>query len=258
MVLPGTGRSYPDWIGGRVTMTEAEWLNSGAPNTMFLYIGGEVLDRKRRLLACGLGRHLWPALKDARSRDAIAVAERFADGAAEVDELAAAEVGSRKAMDAVRKYERAKERYDCRGTATSVWATGHDVQEWYVGNSAPDPAAPAYSSSPRDTAIWEDAVEAMHKQGGDWHGELRWLCGAIRCVFGNPFRPVAVPARWRRSAVVKLARGIYGDRAFDRLPILADALQDAGCEDAEVLAHFRGDGPHVRGCWVVDGVLGKG
>jgi hypothetical protein len=236
-------------------MTEAEWLNSGAPNTMFLQIGGEVLDRKRRLLACGLGRRLWPALEDARSRDAILVAERFADGEAGIEELAAAEVGARAAMDAVRRYDRAKNRYDCRGTATSVWATGHDVREWRVGNSAPDPTQ---ATSPRDTLLWEDAVEAMNKKGGDWHGELRWLCGAIRCVFGNQFRKVTFQTRWRPSAVVKLARSIYGDRAFDRLPLLADALQEAGCEDAEVLAHCRGNGPHVRGCWVVDAVLGKG
>jgi hypothetical protein len=54
-----------------------------------------------------------------------------------------------------------------------------------------------------------------------------------------------------------LAEGIYADRAFDRLPILADALEEAGCTDAEVLAHCRGPGPHVRGCWVVDLILGK-
>jgi hypothetical protein len=238
-------------------MTEAEWLVSGAPNTMLLQVGGDVIDRKRRLLGCGLGRHLWPSLADVRSRDAIAVAERFADGAATNAELAAAEAGARAAMDAVRKYERAKNRYDCRGTAVSVWATGRDVNAWSVGGSAPDPAAPPQSTATRDTILWEDMVEAMHKAGGDWHGELRWLCGAIRCVFGNPFRPVAFPARWRRSAVVKLADAIYVERAFQRLPELANALHDAGCEDADVLAHCRGEGPHVRGCWVLDGVLGK-
>ena len=76
-------------------------------------------------------------------------------------------------------------------------------------------------------------------------------------IFGNPFRPVAIDPDWLTSTVVALARGIYDDRAFDRLPILADALQDAGCENADVLTHCRGDGPHVRGCWVVDLLLGK-
>jgi hypothetical protein len=79
----------------------------------------------------------------------------------------------------------------------------------------------------------------------------------IRCVFGNPFRPVTLDPQWRTSTVVDLARGIYDDRAFDRMPILADALQDAGCDSADALDHCRGPGPHVRGCWVVDLVLGK-
>ncbi|QEL16013.1 hypothetical protein [Limnoglobus roseus] len=79
----------------------------------------------------------------------------------------------------------------------------------------------------------------------------------MRCVFGNPFRPVAFSPAWRTSTAVGLAEGIYADRAFDRLLILADALQDAGCGDADILGHCRGTGPHVRGCWVVDLVLGK-
>ncbi|WP_246173516.1 hypothetical protein [Limnoglobus roseus] len=79
-----------------------------------------------------------------------------------------------------------------------------------------------------------------------------------RDIFGNPFRPVTFFPSWLTPTSVAIATGIYDDRAFDRLPILADALQDAGCEDADILGHCRGDGPHVRGCWVIDGVLGKG
>jgi hypothetical protein len=75
---------------------------------------------------------------------------------------------------------------------------------------------------------------------------------------GNRLPPApAAVSEWATSTVVSLAEGIYTDRAFDRMPILADALQDAGCDRAEVLGHCRGPGPHVRGCWVVDLVLGK-
>jgi hypothetical protein len=81
--------------------------------------------------------------------------------------------------------------------------------------------------------------------------------GIFRDIFGNPFRPVTVDPEWGTSTVVGIADGIYADRAFDRLPILADALQDAGCENSDLLDHCRGPGPHVRGCWVVDLVLGK-
>jgi hypothetical protein len=81
--------------------------------------------------------------------------------------------------------------------------------------------------------------------------------GLVRCIFGNPFDPATADPVWFTSTAVALAQGIYGDRAFDRMPILADALQDAGCEDEAVLDHCRGPGPHVRGCWVVDLLLRK-
>ena len=68
---------------------------------------------------------------------------------------------------------------------------------------------------------------------------------------------LAADPAWLTSDVVALARGIYDERTFDRMPILADALQDAGCDSADILNHCRGAGPHVRGCWVVDLVLGK-
>ena len=98
------------------------------------------------------------------------------------------------------------------------------------------------------------AVQSAIKVMGVDAGNLPHL---VRCVAGNPFRPVALDPSWLTSTVVALARGIYDDRSFDRLPILADALQDAGCDSDSVLSHCRGDGPHVRGCWVVDAILGK-
>jgi hypothetical protein len=79
----------------------------------------------------------------------------------------------------------------------------------------------------------------------------------LRDIFGNPFRRVSFAPAWRTAPARKLAQAIYDERAFDRLPILADALEEAGCTDAEVLAHCRGGGEHVRGCWPVDLVLGK-
>jgi hypothetical protein len=79
----------------------------------------------------------------------------------------------------------------------------------------------------------------------------------LRCLFGNPFRPVALKPTWRTSNVTALAKAIYADRAFDRLPILADALEDAGCDKADILNHCRQPGEHLRGCWVVDLVLMK-
>ena len=87
--------------------------------------------------------------------------------------------------------------------------------------------------------------------------EKRWQAAVARCLLGNPFRPVALDPDWRTSAVLALAEGIYADRTFDRLPVLADALDDADCDQPDLIGHLRGPGPHARGCWVVDLVLGK-
>jgi hypothetical protein len=79
----------------------------------------------------------------------------------------------------------------------------------------------------------------------------------MREIFGNPFRPVALDPAWLTANVTGLARGIYDDRRFEDMAILADALEDAGCTNRDILNHCRESGPHVRGCWAVDLVLGK-
>jgi hypothetical protein len=101
-------------------------------------------------------------------------------------------------------------------------------------------------------AVWDEPAFRDAKRAHE-----RALCGLIRDIFGNPYRPVAVDPGWLSPTAVSLARGIYAEKAFDRLPVLADALLEAGCSDEQLLGHCHGPGPHVRGCWVVDLVLGK-
>ncbi|MCI0456355.1 MAG: hypothetical protein L0Z62_05185 [Gemmataceae bacterium] len=89
----------------------------------------------------------------------------------------------------------------------------------------------------------------------------------LRDLFGNPFRPVAVDPSWLTwygGTVLRLAQATYHERHLPegtldspRLAVLADALEEAGCTDADILGHLRGPGPHVRGCWVIDLLLGK-
>jgi hypothetical protein len=79
----------------------------------------------------------------------------------------------------------------------------------------------------------------------------------IRDVFGNPFRVVMVEPAWLTSNVVSLAQTIYDDRAFDRMPLLGDAIEETGCDSSDILDHCRSQVEHVRGCWVVDALLGK-
>ncbi len=89
----------------------------------------------------------------------------------------------------------------------------------------------------------------------------RILHAVFRCVFGDPRRPLphlaAACLQWNDGTIPRIVHGIYEERAFERLPILHDALLDAGCDDQDILAHCRGAGPHVRGCWVIDLILGK-
>jgi hypothetical protein len=105
------------------------------------------------------------------------------------------------------------------------------------------------------TKDWWTAVEAA-RAAGEWEKEAV-QCDLVRDVFGNPFRPVAFSPSWRTDTAVALARQMYESRDFGATPILADALQDAGCDSEDVLNHCRGEGPHVRECWVVDLVLDR-
>ncbi|MCE9561748.1 MAG: hypothetical protein K8U57_06795 [Planctomycetes bacterium] len=84
------------------------------------------------------------------------------------------------------------------------------------------------------------------------------ICNLVRDVVGNPYHPIARGPSWLTSTVVALAEGIYQERAFDQMPILADALQDADCDNTVILNHCRDEKlTHVRGCWALDLVLGK-
>jgi hypothetical protein len=195
-------------------MTEAEWLTCTDATAMLGFLArnvkprklrGEVNARKLRLFACAYCRCVWDQL-DARSRVAVQVAERFADGRATNSDLSSARIEARNAI-------------------------------WVV------------QAATRD-------VPSTSTLGGNGATE----CALLRDLFPCFVRPVTIapPLRtWNGGTVVKLAQGIYDERAFDRLPVLADALEDAGCENADILHHCRQPEPHVRGCWVVDLLLGK-
>ena len=109
------------------------------------------------------------------------------------------------------------------------------------------------------------ACAAAEKVSGDdyggvfrpmWDQESREQCDLLRCIF-NPFHPIPLNPTWQTSTVLALAQGIYQDRAFDRLPILADALEDASCDNPVLLNHLRAEGPHTRGCWALDLCLNR-
>jgi hypothetical protein len=106
------------------------------------------------------------------------------------------------------------------------------------------------------TIVWQRG-RAWRRGNPAWQSERAVHAQFVRDIFGNPFQNVKFSKKWRTTDVVQLATGIYEERTFDGMPILADALQDAGCASADILDHCRGPGPHARGCWVVDLVLEK-
>jgi hypothetical protein len=213
-------------------MTEDDWL--GADSALEL-LDSVLLDnasgRKLRLFACACCRRIWRLLHDDRVRRAVEFAEKHADGEASEEQLehaldAALEVHSGTENDAVDK------------AATAAV---------FCANRSPNCASEAA----------ECALDATTYDSDELEKENEVQAQLLRDIFGNPFRPATLNPAWRTSNVAALAQAIYADRAFDRLPILADALEDSGCDNADILNHCRQRGEHVRGCWVVDLVLAK-
>jgi hypothetical protein len=124
--------------------------------------------------------------------------------------------------------------------ADVAWLLG-DKMAWETLN---DMAEAAYST----LGVNDEALEATRMSS---------VCDVLRDIFGNPFRPIAIDTQLLTPKVVVFAQSIYKERTFDRMPELAEVLEEAGCHDADILNHCRSEWPHVRGCWVVDLVLGK-
>jgi hypothetical protein len=231
-------------------MTEAEWVVYNDPEAMLKLLEANSTDRKLRLFACACCYRVWELVSDERGREAITTAERFADGLVDAVKLRLAETGAESVLqepaDTHSGYSAAL------AGATATAKRMKDVRPWRACASAR-----GFFEVEHQGMTIDDHPEFFPRAREAEAKEYVQQAILLREIFGNPFRPVAVDPAWLTSTVVALARGIYEERAFDRMPILADALQEAGCDSEDVLDHCRGPGPHVRGCWVVDLVLGK-
>ena len=225
-------------------MKEQEWLSGTNPKRMLDFVRDLVTDRKLRLFAVACCRHIWHVLVDRRSRIAMETSERYADDRATEAEL----------LSSLNKAIEAERAALPRSKGAEAACFERKVSEFGIAvgvNVAADLAAFAV------TAVdVRDGIGPVHDMVGV--ETERVVQGQyVRDIFGNPHRRVIFNPRWRTIDVLGVAHAIYEERAFERMPILADALMDAGCGDELVIEHCRGNGPHVRGCWVVDLVLGK-
>lgn len=203
-------------------MTEAEWLACADPRLMHDFLAERLSERKLRLIGCACLRRIWYFLSE-KARRLVEKAEHYADG-------------------------------DC-----SLQTLQRAAQRLCVIPNTPGDIVAALLDSFADASLTLSLIDEY--VSSIRHAQMKIaLVDLTREMFGNPFQPVALDSSWlawNDGAIRKMAQAIYDGRRFADLPILADALEDAGCADAAILAHCRTPGEHVRGCWVIDLLLGK-
>jgi hypothetical protein len=250
-------------------LTEEDWRTSADPWRMLRYLqqhqrisrtpGGA---RRLRLLAVAFCRRV-EHLMDEPCRAAVAVAERYADGKVRKAELEAAGVEAeeveRAANEQIRTLNSPRDATDwvpfhrvrmLAGMARGATRT-YGLLRWVQ----------LVASSVAHVLTYDPAL-GPEKRAEAGQTEAAAQAELIRDVFGNPFRPTPAVENawlaWNHGIIDKMARVLDDERAFDRMPVLADALEEAGCTNAEILDHCRRTGPHTRGCWLIDLLTGKG
>lgn len=242
--LPAEPVVQPQPVRPRYVPTEAKWL-SGEPGTMlrcFVHLATDrgtsfrlshrAIRRKFRLFYCACCRIRW-SLLPALAQQAVETVERYADGLGNAKQLRAA----RRTAETV-----------ARATQPVPYADAYNPAEWEVTNTV-------------RLVIAAAAVNARLRLGSvssAWPVSGVEQVTLLRELFGNPFHPISVEPSWLTPTVLTLAHIVRTERAFELMPVLGDALQDAGCDNAEVIDHCYGPGPHVTGCWLVDRLSGWG
>ena len=218
-------------------MDEQQWLSCPDPHLMLEFLKGrpDATSRKFRLFAVACCRRIWDRLPDERSRSAVEASERFADRLITHQELRAIRLPARELGAALWKRPAPDE-----PGQPNVLAAGSVAQV---------PAYHAALATAFDAGI-DPTTYCLSRS------ERHAQAALLREIFGNPFQLVDLEPGWLTTNVVDLARTIYEHRSFERMQILGDALLDSGCDDQRLLDHCRQDG-HIRGCWLIDLILGK-
>lgn len=243
-------------------MTEEEWLRCLDPDRLWCWHpdsgkNPERIARKVRLFAVACCRRMWNLLHDVRLTLGIEIAERFAEGVATQEELQAScdNLFTEEGIGFTMLLSVPQGAYEAVG-----WTVLADRELWF-------PEAVSAASWVRAALVGDEPlpVEEQERQRlSRWVAEERTQGQLLHCIFGNPFRPVTIEFAWQTPTVHALATAAYENRILPggtlepaRLAVLADALEEAGCVNADMMNHCRQPGMHVWGCWVLDLLLGR-
>jgi hypothetical protein len=220
-------------------MNEEQWLTCSDPAKMLMFLRGKINERKLRLFACACCRQGWRWLNAHPLRLAVEAAEQYADNHITEEDLAEARAAAWAVRDTRAPHAAAAARATVR---ESAWPAAREAQQEIIHQ------------------VWKKVERAWGTASDEKKACQRRQCDLLRDLVGNPFRRVTVdPAwrGWRGGLLMSMADRIYQARDFSDLPVLADALEEAGCTEPEMPRHCREPRPHVRGCWVIDLVLGR-
>lgn len=273
-------------------MTEAEWNTCTDPIEMIEFLRGNPTsadivtwgnsgwrfdgaaqgnDRRFRLFACACCRRIWDRIPEQCNRDAVVAVENFLEGCLSASAL-------EEALSASSRVEYTEDGW--KRSEPGYWTVKYLGRGFYKMTAAASALVVASNVMfMADKEYGREARREFHScyYAGDGYflRPFRWplpvpssvsvegsaQAAILRCIFGSlRFRPVALDPNWiiwNDGTVPKIAQVIYDERRFDDMPILADALIDTGCHDADILAHCRQAGEHVRGCWALDLILGR-
>jgi hypothetical protein len=227
-------------------VTETEWLEAIDSWPMLRFLENQNPSRRKiHLFVCACCRRFhWDTMRSTGVQEAVLISEQFADGLATASEL-----------------RTVRERLSWDGWRGSPQPVDQALWAAKVATGVALPSLGEYQTVAQ--ALWGAKImrgpRLWDQLTTSGRGRVRIQCDLLRDLF-IPFAAAVVHPSWlswKGSTVPKLARAIYEDQLFSDLPILADALEDAGCTDPDLLGHCRSPGLHVRGCWVVDALLGK-
>jgi hypothetical protein len=248
-------------------MREKDWLASVDIHSSLRLVRGEAVgflafvglrkqpqvragERRMRLFGCACCRRIERLIEDKRFLHGVEAVEQLADGRRQRNELESVFAAVEQVyQETCVPWNPSSYSFAAAAIRTLVeW----QPEETEYGTIAPENRTVNMAS----VAVGlEDRLPPARMNNLAESQEHQAQCHLLRDIFGNPFRPVTLNPSWLTSTVVSLATGIYDEKAFDRMPILADALQDARCDNEDILNHCRQDGEHVKGCFVVDLIL---